>query len=129
MPRSCLASQQSQDGASAHQALAAPVLLSCILARFPLPLSLFKGLIFVTLCFLTACPVLWECRTQREVFHGREGSLPSFVEGLETRLSQEMEGGQDIPRRSLERSGIIFINNCPALDLRAAFNLTAVSKH
>lgn len=45
----------SQDGAVACQeALEAPVLLSCVPSRSPLPLSLL-------LCFLTACPVLWEC--------------------------------------------------------------------
>lgn len=44
-------------------------------------------------------------------------------------LSQEMEGGQDIPWGSLERRGCVLINSCPALDVRAAFNLTAVSKH
>lgn len=48
---------------------------------------------------------------QREVSRGREGSLPSSVEGLENGLSQEMEGGQDIPWGFLQRSGFVFINS------------------
>lgn len=95
----------SQDGAVACQeALEAPVLLSCVPSRSPLPLSLL-------LCFLTACPVLWECCDQKEVSRGREGSLPSSVEGLENGLSQEMEGGQDIPWGFPQRSGFVFINS------------------
>lgn len=66
---------------------------------------------------------------QREVSHGREGSSSSFVEGLKARLSQEMEGRQNIRQDSLQRSGRVFINSCPAVDLREAFNLTVVSEH
>lgn len=66
----------------ACQALAALVLLSCILARSPLPLSLFKGLIFATLCFLMACPVPWECCTSEGELSQQRGLIALFRGGL-----------------------------------------------
>lgn len=63
----------------ARQALAAPVRLSRVLTRSRLPPSLFNKLILLLFAFLQGAPCSGNAVLQREVSHGREGSLPSFV--------------------------------------------------
>lgn len=81
-------SQQSWEGATLCQDLAALMLLSYVLAGSPLPLSLFKGLIFAALIFLAARLVLCECHTSEGGLPWERGLIVLFCGGF---------GGQVVP--------------------------------